>query len=186
MTSEPALPHVSEALSPVHADLIPSPKRVRDISYLANVEVGPRETRVERVTHPEMPEDIPEPAQEGARSMSRMQREMRQMRQFRFYDQVRVGRLEAKMPNTRSKASMTLEEVEELVAHRVAEKMEAREAASNLETLNEDGCEQEGENGGNVEETKEMEMEIMEEIRMEETEEMEMEMDGIEKMGIVA
>nr|GFD47265.1 hypothetical protein [Tanacetum cinerariifolium] len=39
MTSEPALPPVSEALSLVHADLIPSPKRVRDISYLANVEV---------------------------------------------------------------------------------------------------------------------------------------------------
>nr|GEW31961.1 hypothetical protein [Tanacetum cinerariifolium] len=29
------------------------------------------------------------------RGMSRMQREMRQMRRFRFYDQVRVGRLEA-------------------------------------------------------------------------------------------
>nr|GEZ13159.1 hypothetical protein [Tanacetum cinerariifolium] len=28
--------------------------------------VGPRETRVERDTHPAMPEDIPEPAQEGA------------------------------------------------------------------------------------------------------------------------
>nr|GEX90404.1 reverse transcriptase domain-containing protein [Tanacetum cinerariifolium] len=66
MTSVPALPPVSEALSPVHADLIPSPKRVRDIGYLVDVEVGPRETRVERVTHPAMPEDIPEPAQEGA------------------------------------------------------------------------------------------------------------------------
>nr|GFD39979.1 hypothetical protein [Tanacetum cinerariifolium] len=29
------------------------------------------------------------------RGMSRMQREMRQMRRFRFYDRVRVGRLEA-------------------------------------------------------------------------------------------
>nr|GEZ49500.1 hypothetical protein [Tanacetum cinerariifolium] len=48
MTSVPALPPVSEALSPVRADLIPSPKRVRDIGYLADVEVGPRETRVER------------------------------------------------------------------------------------------------------------------------------------------
>nr|GFD53744.1 hypothetical protein [Tanacetum cinerariifolium] len=47
-------------------DLIPSPKRVKDIGYLADVEVGPRETRVERVTHPVMPEDIPKPAQEGA------------------------------------------------------------------------------------------------------------------------
>nr|GEZ62959.1 hypothetical protein [Tanacetum cinerariifolium] len=33
---------------------------------MINVEVGPRETRVERVTYPAMPEDIPEPAQEGA------------------------------------------------------------------------------------------------------------------------
>nr|GEV20386.1 hypothetical protein [Tanacetum cinerariifolium] len=66
MTSVLALPLVSGALSPVRANLIPSPKRVRDIGYLADVEVGPRETRVERVTHPAMPEDIPEPAQEGS------------------------------------------------------------------------------------------------------------------------
>nr|GEZ30425.1 reverse transcriptase domain-containing protein [Tanacetum cinerariifolium] len=221
MTFVPALPPVSGALSHVCADLIPSPKRVRDIGYLAEVEVGPRETRVERVTHPAMPEDIPEPAQKGAvevtyetlgdlvqrfhdhtqailvyriqaiegvqreqrhrtigvelavtaltervtelerdkrrlrgtasveservdrlqRGMSRMQREMRQMRRFRFYDRVRVGRLEA--------ASMTHEEVKELVTRRVAKEMEAREAARNLETLNENEEEQEGENGGN-------------------------------------
>nr|GFC22638.1 hypothetical protein [Tanacetum cinerariifolium] len=66
MTSVPTLPLVFEALSPVHADLIPPPKRVRDIGYFLDVEVDPRETRVERVTHPAMPEDIPEPAQEGA------------------------------------------------------------------------------------------------------------------------
>ncbi|GJZ45635.1 hypothetical protein Tco_0593231 [Tanacetum coccineum] len=44
MTSVPALPPVYEALSPVRADLIPSPKRVRDSGYLADVEVDPRET----------------------------------------------------------------------------------------------------------------------------------------------
>ncbi|GKE81198.1 hypothetical protein Tco_1551198 [Tanacetum coccineum] len=133
MTSVPTLPLVSRALSPVHADLIPSPKRVRDSGYSADVEVNPRETslrdnvivrgneephlekdidpeiqaeidecfayahtfrdrgidarvvveavdreesetgamgpvkvRVERVAHPVMPEDIPEPTQEGA------------------------------------------------------------------------------------------------------------------------
>nr|GEZ42503.1 hypothetical protein [Tanacetum cinerariifolium] len=172
MTSVPALPLVSGALSPIRDDLIPPPKRVRDIGYLADVKDDPR---VERVMHPAMPEDIPEPAQEGAaevtyetlrdlvqrfhdhtqaipvhriqttegiqreqgrrivrvestvialakrvaelerdnqrlrgtasvesqrvdrlqRGMSRMQREMRQMRRFRFYDRVRVGRLEA-------------------------------------------------------------------------------------------
>nr|GEV93522.1 putative reverse transcriptase domain-containing protein [Tanacetum cinerariifolium] len=66
MTSIPALPLISRALSPVCADLIPPPKRVKDIGYLADVEVDPRETRVERVTYPAMPEDIPEPTQEGA------------------------------------------------------------------------------------------------------------------------
>nr|GEX44046.1 reverse transcriptase domain-containing protein [Tanacetum cinerariifolium] len=66
MTSVPASPPVSGALSHVHADLIPSPKRVIDIGYLEDVEVGPRETRVERVTHPVMPEDIPKPTHEGA------------------------------------------------------------------------------------------------------------------------
>nr|GEX79457.1 reverse transcriptase [Tanacetum cinerariifolium] len=88
MTSVPALPPVFRALSPVRADLIPSPKRVRDSGYLADVEVGPRETtlrddviardeiktgvrgpvevRVERITHRAMPEDIPEHDQEGA------------------------------------------------------------------------------------------------------------------------
>nr|GEV26929.1 hypothetical protein [Tanacetum cinerariifolium] len=44
---------------------------------------------------------------------------------------------------------MTHEEVEELVSHRVAKEMEARKAARNLETLNENGDEQEGDNGGN-------------------------------------
>ncbi|GKF68708.1 hypothetical protein Tco_0198387, partial [Tanacetum coccineum] len=97
MTSVPALSHVFGALSPVRANLIPSPKRVKDSGYSTDVEVDPRETslrddaivrvsdgphleqdetetsvrgpievRVERVTHPVMPEDIPEPTQEGA------------------------------------------------------------------------------------------------------------------------
>ncbi|GJX36641.1 retrotransposon protein, putative, ty1-copia subclass [Tanacetum coccineum] len=74
------------------------------------------------------------------RGMSRMQRELRQMRRLRFYD---------RMPNTRSGASMTHEEFEELVARRVAEELEAREAARTLEPLNENGDELEGENGGN-------------------------------------
>ncbi|GKB08536.1 putative reverse transcriptase domain-containing protein [Tanacetum coccineum] len=54
-----------------------------------------------------------------------------------------------KMPNTRSGASMTREEFEELVNRRVAEEMEAREAARTLEPLNENVDEQEGENRGN-------------------------------------
>ncbi|GJV35487.1 hypothetical protein Tco_1407964 [Tanacetum coccineum] len=310
MTSIPTSSPISRALSPVRVDLIPSPKRVKDSGYLADVEVdhreislrddtivrvsdephleqdtdpkiqaeideciayadtlkdrcidarviveavdrdetetgvrGPVEVRVERVTHPVMPEDIPEPAQEGAvevtyetlgdlvqrfhdhtqvilvhriqtikgvereqghrmvgvesaiialteriaelerdnirlrgtmsvesqrvdrlqRGMSRMQTELRQMRRLRFYDRVRVGRLEAcakkhmgyrfrgyvilgrKMPSTRSGASMAREEFEELVTRQVAEEMEAREAARTLEPLNENRDKLEGE-----------------------------------------
>nr|GFB31195.1 hypothetical protein [Tanacetum cinerariifolium] len=76
MTSVPALPFVSGALSHVRADSIPPPKRVKDIGYLADVEDDPRETRDERVTHPAMPEDIPKPAQEGvAETIEGIQRE---------------------------------------------------------------------------------------------------------------
>ncbi|GKF78022.1 hypothetical protein Tco_0230492 [Tanacetum coccineum] len=44
MTSVPALSPVSRALSPVSADLIPSPKKVKDSGYLVDVEADPRET----------------------------------------------------------------------------------------------------------------------------------------------
>nr|GFA85565.1 reverse transcriptase domain-containing protein [Tanacetum cinerariifolium] len=43
---------------------------------------------------------------------------------------------------------MTHEEVEELITRRVAEEMKARKVARNLEALNENEEEQEGENGG--------------------------------------
>ncbi|GJS67297.1 reverse transcriptase domain-containing protein [Tanacetum coccineum] len=42
----PALPLVFGSLSPVCADLIPSPKRVTDSGYLADVEVDPSEVRL--------------------------------------------------------------------------------------------------------------------------------------------
>ncbi|GKE39788.1 hypothetical protein Tco_1463193 [Tanacetum coccineum] len=44
MTSVPALSPVSRALSPIRAELIPSPKRVRDSGYLVDIEVDPIET----------------------------------------------------------------------------------------------------------------------------------------------
>nr|GEU90959.1 copia protein [Tanacetum cinerariifolium] len=217
MTSVLALPPVPRALTPFHADLIPLPKRVRDSSYLADVEVGPRETKVERVTHPAMPEDIPEPTQEGAvedtyetlgdlvqrfhdhthaipvhrihvikgiqrkqrnrivgvesavtaltERVAEMERDNRRLRgtasveilsssisndrSVRNSYSLYFENVVTKMPNIRSETSMTHEEVKELVACRVAEEMEAREAARNLETLNENGDEQEGENRGN-------------------------------------
>ncbi|GKF01008.1 hypothetical protein Tco_0027931, partial [Tanacetum coccineum] len=54
-----------------------------------------------------------------------------------------------KMPNTRSGGSMTHREIEDLIARRVAKEIEAREAAMNLEPLNENGDEQEDGNRGN-------------------------------------
>ncbi|GJU22272.1 hypothetical protein Tco_1155614, partial [Tanacetum coccineum] len=44
ITHVPALSLVSGSLSPVCADLIPSPKRFKDSGYLADVEVDPRES----------------------------------------------------------------------------------------------------------------------------------------------
>ncbi|GKD57987.1 hypothetical protein Tco_1295496, partial [Tanacetum coccineum] len=44
MTSVPALSSVCGALSPIRANLIPSPKRVRDSGYSEDIEVDPRET----------------------------------------------------------------------------------------------------------------------------------------------
>nr|GEW62732.1 hypothetical protein [Tanacetum cinerariifolium] len=44
MTSVPTLSHVFGALSPVPDDLIPSPKRVKDSGYLADIDVDPKET----------------------------------------------------------------------------------------------------------------------------------------------
>nr|GEV28013.1 putative reverse transcriptase domain-containing protein [Tanacetum cinerariifolium] len=140
MTSVPALPPVSRALSPVRADLIPSPKRVRDIGYLADVKVGPRETRVERVTHLAMPEDIPEPAQEGAVEV--MYETLRDLVQ-RFHDRTQAIPVHL---------IHVIKGVQKEQGHRtvgVESAMEAREAARNLETLNENEEEQEGENGGN-------------------------------------
>ncbi|GJV38473.1 putative reverse transcriptase domain-containing protein [Tanacetum coccineum] len=213
-TSILALSPVSGALSLVRADLIPSPKRVKDSGYLADVEVDPREislrddvivrvsdephleqdidpedsrwrfsstgvrgpveVRVERVTHPAMPEDIPEPAQEGAvereqghrivgvesavatlmRAVAELERDNKRLRGTMSVESQRVDRLQRgmsrmKMPNARSGASMTHEEVKELVTRLVAEEMEAREAARTLEPMNENGDEQEGKNVGN-------------------------------------
>ncbi|GJV78694.1 hypothetical protein Tco_1514564 [Tanacetum coccineum] len=90
----------------------------------------------------------------------RVQRELRQIRRFRFYDRMRIARLEAcarrhlgyrTMPNTRSGASRTREGVNEQIDRRLAGALGARDAARNLKPLIGDGGEQ-GEvngNGGN-------------------------------------
>nr|GEW23217.1 hypothetical protein [Tanacetum cinerariifolium] len=222
MTSVPALPPVSGALSPVCADLIPSPKRVRDSDYLGDVEVDPKETslrddvmvrgsdephleqdidpeiqakideciaytdvlrdrgidarviveavdreesetgtkgpseiRVERVMLPMMPEDTPKPTQEEiavectyktlGSLVQGFHNHTEAIPVHRGSEAPRVLRVrgltnssasyhvcrERKMPNTRFRASMTHEEVEELVARRVAEEIEGNENRGN-------------------------------------------------------
>ncbi|GKA00317.1 hypothetical protein Tco_0672867 [Tanacetum coccineum] len=96
----------------------------------------------------------------------RVQREMRQIWRLRFYDRVRIVSSSSEllgicksyllgtmmtMPNTRSGATMTREGINELIAHQVAEALEARDAARNLEPLAEGGDEQEDKNGDDYE-----------------------------------
>ncbi|GJZ00537.1 putative reverse transcriptase domain-containing protein [Tanacetum coccineum] len=229
MTSVPALSPVSRALSPINADLIPSPRRVKDSGYLAYVEVDPREislrdyaivrvsdephleqdndleiqaeidddwltayalrdilrdrgidarvvveainrdetetgvrgsveVRVERVTHPgHRIVGVESAVIALTKRISELERDKMRLRGTMSVESQRVDRLQCdmsrmqreKMPNTRFGASMTREEFKELVTRRVAEEMEAREAARTLEPLNENVDEQEGENGGN-------------------------------------
>ncbi|GJR62226.1 hypothetical protein Tco_1504388 [Tanacetum coccineum] len=148
---------------------------------------GPVEVRVERVTHPAMPKDIPEPAQEGAvevtygtlgdfvqrivrvesavtaltERVAELERDNMMLRGTgrqtcacaRSYQWIPSLEDSLKMLNTRSGASMTHEEVEELVNDEVA-----------------------------LKQMEEIEMEEMEEMEMEETEKTEMDT-GMETMA---
>nr|GEU79429.1 putative reverse transcriptase domain-containing protein [Tanacetum cinerariifolium] len=181
MTSVPTLPLVSRALSPVCADLIPSPKRVRDIGYLDILE--PDQEGATEVTYETLGDLVQRfhdhtqaipvhriqttkgvQREQGHRivrvestvtvlteRVSELERDNQRLRGTASVESQRVDRIQRgmKMPNTRSGASMTHEEVKEMVARRVAEEMEAREVARNLKTLNENEEEQVGENGGN-------------------------------------
>ncbi|GKB64582.1 putative reverse transcriptase domain-containing protein [Tanacetum coccineum] len=233
MTSVHALPPVSRALSPVRADLLPSPKRIRDSGYLTDVEVDLRETslrddvivrgsdephleqdidpeiqaeidecfayadalkdrgidarvvveavdqvesdtsargpvkvRVEKVTHHVMPDDIPKPAQEG--SVEVTYETLGDLVQ-RFHDHTeaipvhriqviegvqreqghRIVGVESAVTVLTKRITETHGEIKDLIAHRVAEEIEAREATINLEPLNENRDEQGNGNGGN-------------------------------------
>ncbi|GJW78695.1 putative reverse transcriptase domain-containing protein [Tanacetum coccineum] len=115
---------------------------------------GPVEVRVERVTHPTVPDDIPEPAQEeGAvkvtyETLGDLGHKIVATGQQRAILLERISELET-MTNTRSGATMTREVVNELVDHRVAEALEARDATRNLEPLVESGGNGNGNNNGN-------------------------------------
>nr|GEY30413.1 hypothetical protein [Tanacetum cinerariifolium] len=229
MTFVPVLPPASEALSLVCSDLIASPKRVRDSGYLADVDVGPRETslrddvisrgsdepRLEQYIDPKIQAEIVEcfayadalrdkgtdarvvveavdqdeietdalrdkgtdarvvveavdqdEIETGVRGplsqsytgyserpeggghriigvelavtalterVAKLERDNRRLRGTTSVESQRGDRLRRgmKMPNTRSGASMTHEEIEDLVTRLVAKEIEAREAAMN-------------------------------------------------------
>ncbi|GKC91508.1 hypothetical protein Tco_1152157 [Tanacetum coccineum] len=78
----------------------------------------------------------------------RVQREMRQIRRFRFYDRMRIARLEAcarrhlgylivimTMPNAQSGASRIREGINEQIDHRLVGALGACDAARNLKPL---------------------------------------------------
>nr|GEZ32581.1 hypothetical protein [Tanacetum cinerariifolium] len=124
MTSVPALPLVFRALSPVYADLIPPPKRVRDIGYLADVEEGAAEVTYEtlgdlvhRIVGVESAVTV------LTKSVVELERDNRRHRGTASVESQRVDRLQRDI--------------------RVAEEIEAREVAMNLEALNENEEEQE-------------------------------------------
>ncbi|GKC61866.1 hypothetical protein Tco_1089464, partial [Tanacetum coccineum] len=122
---------------------------------------GMVEVREDRVTHLVVSDDIPEPAQEeGAidvtyEMLGGLGHKIIAMSQQGDVMSERISELEwdntrlkgMTIPNTRSGATMTREAVNSLISRRVAEALEARDAARNLESLAEGRDEQEDENG---------------------------------------
>nr|GEV50885.1 reverse transcriptase domain-containing protein [Tanacetum cinerariifolium] len=128
--------------------------RLKDIGYLEDVEIDPRETRDERVTHHAMLEGIPEPAQEGAAEVTHETLGDLVQRIVGVESAVialteRIAELERDNRRLRGTASVESQRVNRLQRNMSPEEMEAREVARNLEALNENEEEQEGENGGN-------------------------------------
>ncbi|GJX94887.1 putative reverse transcriptase domain-containing protein [Tanacetum coccineum] len=162
MTSVPTLSPVSRALSPVRADLIPSSKRVKDSGYLTDVEmvyesivrfgseVQMITLRLSQVPRYRLSEGSFKESYGDHRivavialteRIAELERDNRRLRDTMSVESQRVDQIQ------RGKSRMQRELRQ--VTRRVAEEMEAREAARTLEPLNENVDEQEGENGGN-------------------------------------
>ncbi|GKD96915.1 hypothetical protein Tco_1380812 [Tanacetum coccineum] len=128
------------------------------------------EVRVDRVTHPVVADDIPEPVQEGAveviESVQRDQGHMiiaigqqsadmlerireleRDNRRLRDMMDVASQRVTQTMPNTRSRASRTHKGINEQIDRQMAGALGARTTTRNLEPLLRDGGGQEKVNG---------------------------------------
>nr|GEZ66767.1 hypothetical protein [Tanacetum cinerariifolium] len=134
VTSVPALLHVFKALSPVRADLIPLPKRVRDIGYFAELKEGAVEVTYETLgdlvqRFHDHTQAIPAHRVEVIKGVQREQgHRVVGVKSAVAALTERVAELER--DNRRLRGTATKE-------------MEAHEAGRNLGTLNENGDEQE-------------------------------------------
>ncbi|GJU29339.1 putative reverse transcriptase domain-containing protein [Tanacetum coccineum] len=81
--------------------------------------------------------------------IAELERDNRRLRGTASVEGQRVDRLQRGMSRMQRELRQIRQEIEDLVSHRVAKEMEAREAAMNLEPLNESRDEQDGEKGGN-------------------------------------
>ncbi|GKA74222.1 hypothetical protein Tco_0780524 [Tanacetum coccineum] len=83
-------------------------------------------------------QDIESRVARSQRRELRVQREMRQIRRFRFYDRMRIARLEAyakTMPNTRSGALRTREGINEQIDHQMTGALGARMEEMEMEEI---------------------------------------------------
>ncbi|GKA71128.1 putative reverse transcriptase domain-containing protein [Tanacetum coccineum] len=125
--------HILGVLSSVCADLLPPCKRIRSSDYVTDLEVSSDESSesyVPRESGSRVDVDAGEVVVESVleRNGSRLSVQGAQLRT---------------MPNTRSGATMTRGVVNELIAHRVAEALEARNVARNLKPLAKGGMNRE-------------------------------------------
>nr|GEW48359.1 hypothetical protein [Tanacetum cinerariifolium] len=120
---------------------------------------GTVEVRVDRFTHLVVLDDIPEPAQEEGtievtyETLGDMRDQGHMIVATCQHSVVQLERSSESetMPNIRPGVTMTREAVNELIARRVAEALEARDATINLEPLSEGEDEQGGKNGDDYE-----------------------------------
>ncbi|GJZ78857.1 hypothetical protein Tco_0643694 [Tanacetum coccineum] len=106
---------------------------------------GPVEVRVERVTHPTVPDDNLTAQEEGA--VKAPYETLGKPGTKAFQDLDSEIQVHETMPNTQYGATKTHETVNELIDRRVAEALEAHDAARNLEPLVESRGEQGDKNG---------------------------------------
>ncbi|GKB37516.1 hypothetical protein Tco_0882458 [Tanacetum coccineum] len=177
MTSVPTLQPVSGALFLICADLIPSPKRVRDSGYLVDVRVDPRRTSlrddviIKGSDEPHLEQDIDLEIQveiDECFAYADALRDRGLMLEFHDHIeaipvhriQVIEGVQEKRLRGTMSVKNQRVDRIQRGMSRmqrelrqirrlRFYDRIEAREVTMNLEPLNENRDEQDSGNGGN-------------------------------------